>query len=497
MEEILERAQKLDILARQVFKLARDSLLLKMRFLDLALFRLDLVSSDIHLATNGQFLYYQPEYLLRRYKTEKNAVVRDYMHVLLHCIFWHPFVSPALDPQLWDLACDMAVESAIIDMELPLFQVNREGRQMSALTPVAQAAPTLTADKIYRYLQEARLGEEELARLKELFYSDDHRIWYERKKENRDDLTDKEDESEDQGEGPGSSSGASGEDEGESQEGNGDSQENDDNPELGQGEGQPRPGRASMTLEELKRQWQDISEHIVTDMETYSQMQGTGGGNMNQQLLQLTRERYDYAWFLKRFAVLGEAMQVNDDEFDYIFYTYGLKLYKRMPLIEPLEYKEVKRIRDFAIAIDTSGSVQGSLVQSFIQKTYNILRSEESFFTKINLHIIQCDAEIQEAVRISSREEFEDYIRTMELKGFGGTDFRPVFAYLNDRIQEGAFNNFKGLIYFTDGYGTFPEHKPDYEAAFVFLRSEYDNPWVPPWAIKLVLDDNEIREWEE
>lgn len=72
-------------------------------------------------------------------------------------------------------------------------------------------------------------------------------------------------------------------------------------------------------------------------------------------------------------------MRVNDDEFDYIFYTYGLKLYERMPLIEPLEYKEVKRIKEFVIAIDTSGSVSGELVQKFIQKTYNILKTRKAF----------------------------------------------------------------------------------------------------------------------
>lgn len=95
----LERTIKIDQLARQVFKLARDSLLLKMRFLDMALFRLELVPYDWHLATDGQYLYYDPEYLLRRYKTERNAVPRDYMHVLLHCIFWHPLVrAPGRHP---------------------------------------------------------------------------------------------------------------------------------------------------------------------------------------------------------------------------------------------------------------------------------------------------------------------------------------------------------------------------------------------------------------
>lgn len=206
----------------------------------------------------------------------------------------------------------------------------------------------------------------------------------------------------------------------------------------------------------------------------------------------MNREKYDYTAFLRKFAVMGEAMKVNDDEFDYIFYTYGMKLFGNMPLIEPLEYKEVKRIREFVIAIDTSGSVAGELVQKFIQKTYNILKQEESFFTKINLHIIQCDAEIQEDVKITSQEEFDRYLATMQLRGFGGTDFRPVFAHVEELRKNREFTNLKGLIYFTDGYGTFPAQKPDYHTAFVFIRDEYQNPDVPPWAIKLVLEPEEI-----
>ena len=97
-------------------------------------------------------------------------------------------------------------------------------------------------------------------------------------------------------------------------------------------------------------------------------------------------------------------MRLDPDEFDYVFYTYGLKLYENMPLVEPLEYREVKRIREFAIAIDTSGSVARDKVQKFVQKTYNVLKSAESFFSRINLHIIQCDAKIQEDVKITTQE---------------------------------------------------------------------------------------------
>jgi predicted metal-dependent peptidase len=189
---------------------------------------------------------------------------------------------------------------------------------------------------------------------------------------------------------------------------------------------------------------------------------------------------------------MGEAMQINDDEFDYIFYTYGLDLFGNVPLIEPLEYKEVKRIREFVVAIDTSGSTSGYLVQRFLEKTYNILKNTESFFSKINLHIIQCDAKIQEHVKITNQEEFDNYIKHLKIKGLGGTDFRPVFRMVDSLVTQGEFTHLKGIIYFTDGYGTFPKKKPDYETAFVFIRNEYENPDVPPWAIKLVLNDEEI-----
>ena len=114
------------------------------------------------------------------------------------------------------------------------------------------------------------------------------------------------------------------------------------------------------------------------------------------------------------------------------------------------------------------------------------------FPTKINLHIIQCDAKIQEHVKITNQVEFDRYISAMEIHGLGGTDFRPVFTLVDKLIEQREFTNLKGLVYFTDGYGDFPARKPNYETAFVFVDDEYNNPNVPPWAIKLVLQKDEI-----
>ncbi len=144
------------------------------------------------------------------------------------------------------------------------------------------------------------------------------------------------------------------------------------------------------------------------------------------------------------------------------------------------------------IAIDTPVPVAGEEVQSFLQKTYGILRSRESFHNKINVHIIQCDAQIQSDEIITSAEDFDRYLETMEIRGLGGTDFRPVFDYVDRLVKEGEFSDLKGLIYFTDGLGVFPASKPAYRTAFVFVESGYNVPEVPVWAMKVVLRPDEL-----
>ena len=69
-----------------------------------------------------------------------------------------------------------------------------------------------------------------------------------------------------------------------------------------------------------------------------------------------------------------------------------------------------------------------------------------------------------------------------------------MFEYVEKLKEEKEFTNLKGMIYFTDGFGTFPAKKPDYETAFVFMNNDYNVPDVPPWAIKLIFSDDDIRE---
>lgn len=455
-----DQKAKIAELAQRVLEFARNTLTIRLRFMDAAIGQLEAVpQEEAGTTTNGEVYFYHPVDIIRQYQKGREYPVRSYLHTLLHCVYRHMFVKDVEDVRLWELACDIAVEHTINDLSLEVVHIDREEQQREVTKRLSGQVKYMTAEMIGAYLQKAHLDEETLRQLEELFRQDDHTGWYMTEDEN--------------GKRQGRQRLMQAQHDGE-----------DDALLL----------RQMAYREALAQMWKSVSENIQTALETLERERGMGSPGLTMNIREVNRERYDYSTFLQKFAVRGEVMKVSPDEFDHIYYTYGLSLYENVPLVEPLEYSEVKRIREFVIALDTSGStcISGedklSLVQRFVQKTYNILKSTESFFTQVNIHIIQCDDTIQEDVKITSQEEFDAYLKVMQLHGAGGTDFRPVFRYVDQLIEQKEFTNLRGMIYFTDLFGTFPEKQPDYQTAFVYFREDHEEPEVPPWAIKLVLD---------
>ena len=521
-------------LARDILIMSRNKLFVNFRFLENAISRLKIETitneevllniynesktkdnNSFHsqtLQTDGRKIKYNYINVLNQYKKEKNVILRDYIHTVLHCIYRHLFVGKLVNQACWDLSCDIAVENIINELNISDLNVSRQKLQFDTINELKTNIKLLTAEKIYKYYLEKDLSNEELSSMRQLFSSDNH-SWYIVNNENsgsnlNSNNNSKNDKSKDSENNDNSSNDES-EDLSDDTSKNGNNQngdnKNNDNQNSGDNQNNDNINSSNSenknnllgnreTVEDVISDWKDIAENLATDLETFSKNHSNISSSLIQNLREINREKCDYTKFLKKFAVRGEVMKINDDEFDYIFYTYGLKLYDKMPLIEPLEYKDVKRIKEFVIAIDTSGSVQGDLVQKFIEKTYNILKSTESFFSKINIHIIQCDNKIQEDKKITNQEEFDNYIKNMKLRGFGGTDFRPVFSYVDELINNKSFISFKGLIYLTDGMGEYPKKKPNYETAFVFLEDEmYSEYKVPSWAMKVVLREDDIK----
>lgn len=241
-------------------------------------------------------------------------------------------------------------------------------------------------------------------------------------------------------------------------------------------------------------EWKRISERAKAELKSFSQ--GKNAGAVEENLAEATADRVDYRAFLRRFVVLGEVVKSNEEEFDYIAYTYGLSQYGNVPIVEPLEYREVNQIHDFVIAIDTSASCRGETVRAFLRHTYSIMKTSACFFDEMLVHIIQCDHEVRSDTVIHDQGELDAFLTKGKLVGFGSTDFRPVFTYVDALIERGEIANLKGMIYFTDGQGVYPEKAPDYETVFAFLNEDELPNTAPAWAVRICIDEDALSEWE-
>ncbi len=429
----MDTGEKLEMVGRKILTVSRNELYLKMRFLDVALSSLAFVM-DVGadgLGTDGLFLYYHPQYLGGIYREDRIRVNRLYLHLVLHGIFHHITRRKGRKERLYSLACDIAAESIIDGMQYRCVLAGRSLLRRETYGRLHKELKVLSADKVYRVLYGLGLSEEETLRLEAEFRIDDHSYWP------------KEEEKKKQ--------------------------------------------------EEIENRWQDVSEQMETEMETFSEEMSSGAGDFIGQLRVENRERFDYRQFLRKFSVLREETAVDEDSFDYVFYTYGLSLYGNLPLVEPLEWKETQKVEEFAVVIDTSMSCSGELVKKFLEETYDVLSENNSFFCKVNIHVIQCDDRVQTDRKITSGEELREYMENLELRGEGGTDFRPAFVYVEELMRRHVFGQLKGLIYFTDGKGIYPGKMPPFETAFVFLEEDYEDMDVPPWAMKLVLSEDELN----
>lgn len=105
------------------------------------------------------------------------------------------------------------------------------------------------------------------------------------------------------------------------------------------------------------------------------------------------------------------------------------------------------RMISLVVAIDTSGSINDEMLTQFIDEIKGIQASYKS-----NIHMIECDADIQKYYKLSRHGKVD-----RKIKGGGGTDFAPVFEYVKKK-------NIKcdAMIFFTDLCGSFPDKKPHY-----------------------------------
>lgn len=416
----------------KILELVKNELYIDFRYLDIALSALTLTPNETLLstATDGISLFFPPEQILRVFRSNPLFLNRAVLHSVFHCIFRHLWIRGNRDESLWNLACDITVEWIIDSFEKKSVNRALSGIRTNIYNDFRQYNIPVTAANIYRYLlSDVSENPERLNQLLAEFFTDDHRFW-------------------------------------------------------------PKDPSASPSAAKAGQSWDKISRRMEQELNLQGDDSASGVNAMQTQIKE-GKSRRSYKDFLRKFTVLQEELHCDYDEFDLNYYSYGLRLYKNMPLIEPLESREVMKISEFVIVIDTSYSTNGTLVQKFLEETFQIIQERDSFFHKSQIRIIQCDNQVHSDTIIKNSEDIIKLLHNFELIGGGGTDFRPAFSYINKLLEAGEFQNLKGVLYFTDGKGIFPAKRPPYETAFLFL-GEKEHPDVPAWAMKLILHEEDF-----
>lgn len=433
MDNLTDRDKRAQELAGEILTLAVNTLTLNMRFMDRAIGNLKLIPDmNCGFASGASGIRYSPWTVVRMYMNEETLVTRNLLHSILHNVLRHSFIGEGMEPGLWDLAADIAVENAINEMGKDYLRAGRESAQHEVTDYLKKEITWLTAERIYSLLRSGRVPAHKYYGWHELFEGDDHSLWY---------------------------------------------------------------GKAGSEYEvpddaDLEELWKDISEKMQAELESLDVEEGA----LTQNIRDINRVRYDYTEFLRKFMARTENMKLSEEEFDLNYYTYGMDLYGNIPLIEPIEYRDDRKIHDLVIAIDTSGSVEGEVVQKFLQHTHDMLTDQHAFDTEMNIYILQCDDKVRDAARITSAEDLDRYFKEKKISGLGRTDFRPVFEYVNALLKAGQLKDLKGLLYFTDGKGRFPAAAPAYETAFIIHNDSPLKIWVPDWAMKIEMQTGEIMD---
>lgn len=479
---MMQQREKLENLGNRILDTVRTQLLLELRFMAPAIgslgFKMDLATRTV--GTDAVYIRFNPDYLFRTYLEEPNRLTRAYMHILLHCLYGHMFTSADRkfdQSALWDLSADIAVEAVLDSMDYPCLRRVSSDFRDTVYAYLKEKVGVLTAERIYQFFrtsdilkkaesiggaqapvsgsaQDADAPGAILLRFPDLqrklekeFWADDHQFW-DRLPEEKEPPKRKPDLPKEQF------------------------------PDIAVRHGDP----------EKEKNWERVAKKVHAELQVLAGDKKDDAGLLVRTLDLRIRTETDYRDWLRRFSVVREEQRIDPDTFDYGLYYYGMEFYGNMPLIEENEFREARRVDELAIAIDTSGSTQARLVQIFLNETAALLASRDTFFHTVQIHIIECDDEVRRDVLIKDVEDMKRYAAGFQVKGGGGTDFRPVFAYVDELRHAGKLTKLRGLMYYTDGYGKYPEKPTDYETAFVLPRKgDVDDSHVPGWAVKLYI----------
>ena len=416
-----------------------------------AIYLLSLKETELpsHLHSDGKLLYYHSETVVRDYLERKDSVAMQLLHIITHGLMGHFSKRTGWHEQVFDAAADMKAEAFI--RRLPTGFTERHSSGEAKTLEEYDKLSLELACQLPANRQEAT----ELVQRLAPFHRDLHTLWNPKK--------DKQD---------------------------------------GNVTGNAERDKAGGVGDELKKLWDQIAQQVASAMNSApNHHYGNLAGGIREEFRDVPESSVSYAELIRRFCRTQEQQTVDPDSINPMWYHMGLSLTGNAPIIEQEELREDIPVMEMAVALDTSGSCCGEIMQGFLSELLAILRDAGG--PHLEFTLIQCDAEIQSVQTMTQEDTVEQLMQGMKIQGFGGTDFRPVFKYI-DRHNKNAENKpIRGLLYLSDGCGAFPAKNPDYPTVFLFPRDQSEDfftPEVPKWVTRAYIQPDQrllIKEGNE
>ncbi len=426
----------MDPIKKKILK-ARTSLLLEQPFFGSLCLRMEpTVDTECATAwTDGRRLGYNPGYV----RGLTDAQVQGLMaHTVMHPACQHHTRRNGRDAKLWNMACDHAINWILLDADIELPPKYLDNPKYHGLT----------ADDIYAQLNSHRNDEERPSPSEEQGESDGESEW--------DGLAGEGSEGDDLGDDSESSAGEAGGD-GEVEDGAvGDAADDGGEDQTGDpgGSGEIRDSaeaREGGSNDESPSD--DEWELALAQAAQQAREMGDLPGELERLIGEVLYPKLDWQEILERF--------ISDRARDDYSWTPPNKRFLHLNVILPsLSHQKLPEV---VLALDTSGSVSEREMCQFAAEISGLLESYDT-----TVHVVYCDSQVAGSDSFSRN----DLPLEISPQGGGGTDYRPVFTWIDEEGVDPAC-----LVYLTDMECIhFPEQEPGYPVLWARIGGEGKTP---------------------
>ena len=329
-------------------------------------------------------------------------------HEVLHCANGHAWRRGPRDPKLWNQAADFAINPIVREAGMVLPSGALDGAPYRGMS----------AEEIYERLMQQQGGQ--------------------------------------QSEREEPSSGADDQDDQAGQGGNPEDDDGQGNAQEGSEEASPDGSECGEVVDsddghasEIQADW---SASVLNAARQAESMGGLPAG-LERLVEEIKNPPQDWRSILRRFVQMNAASDYSWRQPNSRYMYAGLYL----PALR------AESMPPMVIAVDTSGSIDDLTISQFASEINAIVEEVRPE----RVHVVYCDAEIQGV------DVFEDgEAITISPRGYGGTDFRPVFEWVG---KEGITPSC--LLYLTDMIGDFPDRAPDYPVLWGDTLGVCPAPW--------------------